>query len=260
MGRFFKAGIKEFFTIFGNYFTWINRKTYKDPHNVRYKKMQNFLRKISKSLKIEIILEGEEKLIDENVLFTANHLAAFDPLALICALDKPVTFVAKNDLIKTPFVGKCISSIDGLFIDRNDVNQSLNIMKQVERDFLEKDNKSWLIFAEGRSNLDPNRNMYPFHQSIFKPAINAKKPIQPIAFYGSFRGLRKKPTYNRYPVHIKILDPIYPSEYENMSLNELSDLVYQRISIAVDYDLRIKDHKLMSKSKSKHYSPYELML
>ena len=74
----------------------------------------------------------------------------------------------------------------------------------------------------------------------------------PIALYGSFRALKEKPQFKRYPVFMKILKPIYPEEYQNMSTQEIALKVQNEIEKAVSYDLRKKDHEYMVKHAKKY--------
>ena len=236
--------------IIWDYFAWMRKYAKhpeKYPFEIRYKKVQKLLRRLSKSFNVEYHIEGLEKLPQETCCIVCNHLSAFDPVALICIMDQPCTFVAKKELENKPFAGKVIKGIDGLFLDRKDLKQSLRIMMKVEDDLKKKKDKNWIIFPEGTRNRDQMKNLKEFHHGTFRPAVKANVPIQPVAMYGTFRVLKRKPTYKNYPVFIKFLDPIYPEQYKGMQTQEIAKLCEERIEQAISFVLRKKDHLEMPK-------------
>lgn len=241
--------------IIWDYFAWM-RKYSNHPEkyafDIRYKKLQKLLNTLNKGFNVDYHVEGLEKLPEETCCIVSNHLSAYDPISLICVMDKPCTFVAKKELEKKPFAGRIIKGIDGLFLDREDLKQSLRVMMKVEEDLKKKKDKNWIIFPEGTRNHDQMKNLKEFHHGTFRPAVKAGVPIQPVAMYGTFRVLKRKPAYKRYPIFIKFLDPIYPSQYKDMSTQEIAKLCQDKIEQAISYDLRMKDHLEMPKITNKY--------
>lgn len=236
--------------IIWDYFKWMRKyakNPTKYPFEKRYKDVQKLLRTLSRGFNVEYHVEGLEKLPEGNVSFACNHLSAYDPVTLICVLDKPCTFVAKKELIDKPFIGKIIKGIEGQYIDRKDLKQSLRVMMNVENDFKTRADKSWIIFPEGTRNRDPMNNLLMFHHGTFRPAVKSNTPIVPVALYGTFRVLKRKPAYKKYPIFIKFLDPIYPEQYKDMSTLDIAKIVEYKIEQAVSFDLRKKDHLEMAK-------------
>lgn len=252
MSHYGKAVLVAGFPIIRDYFAWM-RKFAKHPEkyefSYRYKKLKKLLKTLSRGFNVSYHVEGLEKMPKETCCIIANHLSAYDPVALICALDEPCTFVAKKELEGKPFAGKVITGIEGLFLDRNDLKQSLRIMMKVEDDLKTKKDKNWMIFPEGTRNKDHLKNIKEFHHGTFRPAVKAGVPIVPVAVYGTFRVLKKKPAYKNYPVFIKIMDPIYPEQYKNMTTQDIALLCQQKIERAIDFDLRKKDFEEMTKIK-----------
>ena len=241
--------------ILWDYFAWMRKYAKhpeKYPFEIRYKKMQKLLQLLSKGFNVTYHVEGLEKLPKETSYIVCNHLSAYDPVALISVIDKPCTFVAKKELEKKPFAGKAIKDIEGLFLDRKDLKQSLRVMMKVEEDLKKEKNKDWIIFPEGTRNHDQMKNLKEFHHGTFRPAVKAGVPIVPVAMYGTFRVLKKKPAYKQYPVFIKFLDPIYPEQYKDMKTQEIALLCQEKIEQALSYDLRMKDHLEMAKITKKY--------
>ena len=115
-----------------------------------------------------------------------------------------------------------------------------------------RNDKNWIIYPEGTRNRDVMHPLKMFHHGTFRPAVKAGAPIVPVATYGTFRVLKRKPTYKKYPVYIKFLDPIYPEEYKDMSTIEIANLCQARIQRVVSFELRQKDHLEMAKN-AKNY-------
>ena len=242
------------------YFSWMipySRHPDKYPFEKRYKKFQNFCKKLIKSFSIDLTVEGLENVPTEGVsYFVCNHQSAIDPLFMISALDIPSSVVAKKEVRHLPLVGKCLLALSGEFLDREDLKQSLKIMMRMQEDLM-AGNKSWFIFPEGTRTKDPLKNIQEFHHGTFRAPMKAKVRIVPVALFGSFRTLRTKPYFKRYPVILKFLPPIEPSEYEGKFTSDIAKMAHDMIENEIEYNLRPKNHEAMLKLKSKKYRPTE---
>ena len=221
--------------------------------NWRYNKLRKVVAHTCSSMDADFIIEGKENVLDTASCYISNHNSDFDPLLLISIMEKPTTFVAKKEIEKFPFIGKCTKTIDGLFMDRDNLKQSLKVMLKIQDDLSKKKDKNWVIFAEGTRNKDCMANLLPFHSGTFRAPMKAKVPIIPTCIYGGFRIFALKPQYKKYPIHIAFLKPIMPNEYENMSTEQLAKLVQDRIQAKLTFDIRSKDHIYMAKLKNKKY-------
>ncbi len=252
MLHFSRAIIRRGPAVIYSYFAWM-RKYAKHPEKypleLRYKRLSKIIRKVTKSLNVSFYVSGIEKLPKETFCFLSNHMSAFDPLSMFCVIDQHMTFVAKKELIKTPFIGKCVNCISGAFIDREDLKQSLKVMLKVQNE-LKNDVNTWLIYPEGTRVKDQMAKLNPFHGGTFRAAMKSGVPIVPVAIYGSFRILKIKPQFKKYPVHITFLEAIYPQEYENLKTEELAKIVEERIQREISFNLRKKDHEIMKDDKN----------
>ena len=86
-----------------------------------------------------------------------------------------------------------------------------------------------------------------------RPAVKAGVPVVPAAIYGSFRVLKNKPTFKKYPVSISFLKPIMPSDYKGLPTCDIAKMTQDAIQREITYHLRPLDHKIMSESKDKKY-------
>jgi len=224
----------------------------KYPRARRFASMRKLSDRILRALGAKVTIFGLENLPDTNFCMVSNHMSMIDPLPFMVNYDKPLTFVGKKELMKMPMVPSAFKSIEGEYLDRDDLRQSLKVMMRVEED-LKQGEKSWMIFPEGTRIRDQLLPVGAFHHGTFRPAVKAGVPIVPAAIYGSFRLLKSKPQFKSYPVLISILKPFMPNDYAQMTTSEIAELMQKTIQREITYHLRPLDHKIMSESKDKKY-------
>ena len=241
--------------IIAAYFAWMlsySRKKTKAPIEKRYKKARKLILKVNHNLKLDVLVEGKENVPEEICCFYSNHMGAADPLLYFQALEKPTTFVAKKEIEKLPFVGRVFRSIDGQFLDRGDLKQSLRVMMRVQESLTKKE-INWVVFPEGTRNKDHMGKLLPFHHGTFRAAMKAKVPLVPTVVFGSFRILHTKHNFKRYPTYIKFLKPIYPDEYEGKTTEEVARIVESRVQAEVTFQARKIDHSRMAELHDDYY-------
>lgn len=254
--RFGKAVFLQGWRIVGSYFAWMRKfakHPEKYPFEVRQKKVRELASKISKSLDIDFIIEGMDSIPDTASVIYGNHLSMMDPLSLVSILEKPTSYISKRENEKVPFLGKVMKDLEGEFLDRDDLKQSLKTMMRVQSD-LEKGTKHWVIFPDGTRTKDPMLAMKEFHHGSFRPAIKANVPIVPVAFYGTHSALKTDKPYKKHPVFIKFLKPIMPNQYQGMTTNDVAKMVHDQIQRVISFDLRSRYHKYMSKFKGYRFN------
>lgn len=230
----------------------------KYPREMRRVAFANLMKKIIRALNVDLHIEGLENLpTDQPFYLVCNHDSMFDPVPFLACTPTFLSLLGKKELEDAPFIPKSLQALEGEYIDRNDIRQTLKVMLRVE-DTLKKGDRSWMIFPEGtriRDNLLP---VVDFHPGSFRPALKSKTIIVPAAIYGTHRVFKVKPQYKRYPVFVSILKPFTPEEYENLDTGEIANHVRNSIQREITYHLRPLDHKTMSEAKDKAYKFYRL--
>ena len=256
MFHYSKAVLRVGIPLLWQYFTRIKRWARhldRYPSAVRFVKIRQIIKSIQVALQVDLTVFGLENLPkDRNYCMVCNHMSAFDPIPFIVNSERHLTFVGKKELMKAPFIPKAMEVIEGEYIDRDDLRQSLKVMLRVEED-LKKGQKSWMIFPEGTRIRDQMMPVGEFHHGTFRPAYKAKVPIIPAAVYGSFRVLKKSPQFKKYPVSISILKPLMPEDYAGMNTADIAAYTREQIQREITYHLRPLDHKIMSETKDKKY-------
>ena len=184
MFHYTKALLKAIPRILVTYFFYLKKYAKhidKYPRELRFSKMRTLSKKIIRALNGEIQVFGLENIpSDTNFCLVSNHMSMIDPLPFMITYEKPLAFVGKIELEKMPMVPTAFKSIEGEYIDRDNLRQSLKVMLRVEDD-LKKGEKSWMIFPEGTRIRDQLLPVQAFHHGTFRPAMKASVPIVPAA-------------------------------------------------------------------------------
>lgn len=242
--------------ILATYFFYI-KKWARDPKRysleLKSRMMRSLTKHISDALQVDLHIFGLENIpTNEKFFLVCNHASAFDVLPFMSVINAPITFVGKQELLKVPFLPNTIKAIEGFCIERDNLRSTLKVMLEVEEDLKKKD-KNWMMFPEGTRIHDHLMPLAPFHHGTFRPAYKTGTTILPAACYGSFRVLKNKPQFNRYPVYITFFKPIKKEEYEKLTTANLAELTREMIQREITYHLRPLDHEIMSKNHEKNY-------
>lgn len=155
---------------------------------------------------------------DTNVVFISNHQGDFDIAIFMALIPKEKGFVAKIELNKIPILRTWMKYLGCVFMDRNDLKQSLKTINEAIN-FIKKGH-SMVIFPEGtRSKGD---KMGEFKVGSFKLATKTNTPIIPVTIDGSYK-LKEQNNGRIKPdiVNVYIHKPVY---LDNMSNEDKENL------------------------------------
>lgn len=179
----------------------------------------------------KIKVDGLNNLPEGPVVFIGNHQGNFDIPILMAFIDKPKAFIAKIETSKLPFVASWMREMRCVFMDRNDIRQSITAINQgVE--YL-KQGYSMVIFPEGTRS--GSKEMGEFKAGSFKLATKSGVPIVPVAINGSYNIMGKK-SFLVKPAEVKvtILKPIETALLSKEEAKDLHDRVYEEIKAVID--------------------------
>lgn len=185
-----------------------------------------------KELRMNFHIEGKENIPDGPCVFIGNHQGYVDIIALMKATEgKQVSFIAKEELKKTPYISKWVTVTGGLFITRGNPRSALKTLNEGAE--LLKKGYSLVIFPEGkRSN---SSEMNPFQQGSFKLATKAKVPIVPFSLDRTYKTFEETGIYT-YDVnmYVKIHKPIETKDLSKKEQNELHTKVENIVREGLD--------------------------
>ena len=162
---------------------------------------------------------------EDGFIMFPNHQGMYDMLALIDVCPKPLSVVAKKEVANIPLLRSVFKVDKAIFIDREDVRQSMQVILQVAKEVSE--GKNFVIFPEGTRSKNGNK-VGEFKGGSFKAAMKAKCPIVPVALIDSFKPFDTN-TIKKVTVQVHILKPLYYEEYKDMKTVEIAEEVRKRI-------------------------------
>lgn len=154
-----------------------------------------------------------------------NHQGLFDVMGLVYLNPVPFGVVIKKEAYNVFCLRQLVQTMGGLFMDREDPRQGLQIINEVAREV--KEGRNFVIFPEGTRSKNGNK-LGNFKSGSFKAATKAKCPIVPIAIIDSFLPFDNTTT-EQVDSQFHVLPPIPYEEYQSMKTSEIADMVKSRI-------------------------------
>ena len=169
---------------------------------------------------------GVENIPNENgFMFYPNHQGLYDVLAILEACPTPFSVVAKKEVGNVPFLRQVFACMKAIPLDRNDLRQGLQVIKQVAEEV--KKGRNYLIFAEGTRSRKGNQ-LLDFKGGSFKSAVKAQCPIVPVALIDSYKSFDTN-SIKKLTVQVHFLEPIPYEKYQGMKTTEIAAMVKGRI-------------------------------
>ena len=243
----------------GCYLFWLIRYSNnpsKYPIEKRYRKLRRLIHFLFWTFRVRVNVSGLDNLrnIEGRFLITPNHRSVVDAITLIYISEKPITFAAKIESKKYPVIGRAITMLEGVFLDRDDLRQQLKMMKYIDNETKNNPNRNWVIFPEGTRNKDDSPfSLLEFHQGSFRTVVSEQIPVIPCVMYGNDRILSKKYRWNIH-VQADFGKPIYPGEASGiLSTNTFAERDKEAMLVALeDIVLRDKEYNTnLLKAKKK---------
>lgn len=154
-----------------------------------------------------------------------NHQGLFDVMGLVYLNPTPFGVVIKKEAYDIFLLRKLIQTLGGLFMDREDPKQGLQVINEVARQV--KEGRNFLIFPEGTRSKNGNQ-VGEFKSGSFKAATKAKCPIVPMAIIDCYLPFDTNST-RKVDVQLHVLPPIPYEEYQGMKTSEIAAMVKERI-------------------------------
>lgn len=144
-----------------------------------------------------IVYHGLENLPEEGgALFVGNHQSYMDIPVLLSVMLFPTAFIAKEELLKVPMIGKLLKFIGCVPINRDDLRGTLNNMKEASRRM--QNGLNMVVFPEGHRSI--GGPMRPFHRGSIRCATDIGAKIVPFRLENNYKifegnkGIKIKPS------------------------------------------------------------------
>ena len=196
-----------------------------------YRHNQHIMHLASKAGNVTVEVHGRENIPEESgFIMYGNHQGMFDVMAIVADMPHPMSAVFKIELKDIPLIREIAACLKGLPMDRDDVRQSLEVIRTVTKEI--QAGRNYIIYPEGTRSKNGNV-MGEFHHGSFRCATTAKCPILPVCVIDTHKVLDQKGS-KPITVQMHYLKPILPEEYKGMKTNQLADLVKSRIQECLD--------------------------
>ena len=198
-----------------------------EAHNLFLK---DIVKHANKGGRITVDAHGVENIPKENgfILFP-NHQGMYDVLAILDACPNPISVVAKQEVAQVQGLKQVFACMKALFIDRNDLKQSMKVIQQVTAEV--KQGRNYVIFAEGTRSRQQNQ-VLDFKGGSFKSAVKARCPIVPVALIDAYKGFDTN-SIKPITVQIHFLPPMEYEEYKDLKTTEIAEIVKNRIQATI---------------------------
>jgi 1-acyl-sn-glycerol-3-phosphate acyltransferases len=206
-------------------------KSDKYTEEQRYGLLKRLTIKANKSGRVKIESYGLENIPKENgFIIFPNHQGLYDVLGFIESCPNPFSVVTKKEVKDVPFLKQIFTVLKAKVIDREDIRQSMLIIKEMAEDV--KEGRNYLIFAEGTRSKEENK-VQDFKGGSFKSAVIAKCPILPAAIIDAYKPFDRN-SIKKVTVQIHYLEPIYYEEYKDLKTTEIARIVKEKIQITIN--------------------------
>jgi 1-acyl-sn-glycerol-3-phosphate acyltransferase len=154
------------------------------------------------------IARGREHQPRRSAILVANHSSYLDVVALLAALPRDLTFVAKRELLTAPIVGRILRKSGHLTVDRVDLSRGVLDAARVSTAV--RDGALLCVFPEGTFIDRPG--LLPFRLGAFKAAVEGGCPIVPVVIRGT-RDVLAADSWIPRPgrIDVTVLPPLTPA-------------------------------------------------
>ena len=176
--------------------------------------------------RVKIKTQGLEQLPESGrFLLVSNHRDNIDPAFLLtCFRNSQLAFISKREVQGFFLVGKLMHKILCQPINRENDREALKtILKCIQ--IIKEDKASIAVFPEGY--IYDDRKLHHFRPGVFKIATKTRVPIVVCTLRGTHEVLPKAVKLQSSQAEVRLLQVIYPEEYENLTTVELSERIYE---------------------------------
>ena len=168
----------------------------------------------------KVTVNGADKLPNTPFLLVGNHRSAFDPLCAECVLaGHDIAFVCKPGVMNIPVIGKILSNLRFLAIDRENARNAVTTIKR-SAELIKDVGLSVGIYPEGTRSKDGS--LLPLHAGSFKIAKLANCPVAVVTVRYEKRGLL--PWNKRVHLHVvDVMDETYVTENSTAQMTERAE-------------------------------------
>ncbi len=164
------------------YGAWSWSVSRRDPDGSRQHAIaRRWARRLLSIARVEVEVDGRERLPHPPAVLVANHLSYFDTPVIFAELDLPFRILALDGLFRIPFLGGHLRRAQHIPVVQSDPRAAMrSLLRAAER---VKRGESVFIFPEAHRSL--SGELQPFFSGAFLLALKAQVPVVPLALVGT---------------------------------------------------------------------------
>jgi len=195
-----------------------------------HKLVNSFLNLGTHLIRVKVKVTGKENIPKGNFVLVSNHQENYDIIILKPIFkNHPLTFISKESLMNTPFIGRWIKILGNIPISRYaDRSAAESIVKGIKR---VKSGMPMGIFPEGRRSF--GNELIDFKPGALKLAMKPKADILVVTLYNISNVFKNYP-FKTQKLYVHIHKLMKYEEYEVLSSKELAEKVKGLIQIQLD--------------------------
>lgn len=181
------------------------------------------IKRVQKSARITTEYYGTENLPDDNgYIMFSNHQGKYDALGIMTGHEKTCTVLMDSKRSNIFIAKQFIDLIKGLGLDKESVRQQVRTLHTLADEVSQ--GRNYLVFPEGKYDIDQGNRTGEFKYGCFISAIRAKCPIVPVTVIDSYKPFGVN---SLKPVKTKVIfhKPIQYEDYKDMKAQQISDMV-----------------------------------
>lgn len=190
---------------------------------------------------VKVDVYGEENIPkEEAVLYIGNHRSFFDTVITYARCPRLTGYVAKDSMLKIPFLRIWMKRLHCLFLNRTDIKAGMKmILTGIDQI---KNGISMCIFPEGtRSLAESETEMLPFKEGSFKMAEKTGCAIIPMAMVHTADIFEKHiPFIRRTKVILTYGEPVYVKNLDKDQRKHLGNYVQEMIRGMLEEELKMQ--------------------
>jgi 1-acyl-sn-glycerol-3-phosphate acyltransferase len=160
-------------------------------------------------------------------ILVVNHASYIDSVVMMAAIRPHFRFVAKHRLGTLPLIGTVIRKVGHATIEKNDMAQRIAGGQELAR--LACEDGLLVLFPEGTFAREPG--LLPFRLGAFKAAVDAGRPVLPVAIKGTRRALPADAwLFHHGRIDVVIGAPIVPRGSDWQEIVRLRNLAREHIA------------------------------
>lgn len=198
-----------------------------------YRTVIKAIRVVNRIAGIRVRVEGVENIPPGVCIFAANHLSNVDPPALVTAIPRRVSLLAKKEVFRIPILATALRMAQFIPVDRGD-REAAAASVDLAVKYL-REGHSYCVYPEGTRSRDGR--LKPFKKGTFVMAIQAGVPVVPISMSGAQKLMRKGDwTIHPGEIVIRFGPPVDASQYNYDRRGELLERVHALVAAGLPDD------------------------